>query len=505
MEVLLIGGGILVATWVVASLAAKKKRRRGPRALGPVLPSLTPWGTTIPAPAPAPLPPAPEVVRAVQDARDGTGSSTSLASGAQAAANQGLVQTATALQEAATSAATREGAAPPPPLPSITVEWEGRTYTLAEFERYLRDLRPGDIFAREGGGLAFLLALGGRLRTIPNLTEEHPIGLAALDMVLRYVRGVVPAQVQALPEAGLPYLEALGRLLSEIADNEEDPIAQAYRALISAWLDLIGARLQVVIGTLSDADLARLVLLARRVGLGAHGTAAYTESIIAARQAGAAPAPAAPVEEWHGLPTEAPAPAPRTWTWNGDPSTPRTAAGWRQILDRIVSMNAWASLQTDSDANLAGLLLIARESGLGDHAVALWIESVLLARSREREAGVVPAGPAPAPATGPAGYDPARARELAPSLNRELVRLGSGDRNARSRRQTGATLAALESFSRAAFGDAATQAEITRNRLVSYGGGMRGALIHYGIANPPQPLVAPLATQTYVAPGGAVA
>lgn len=499
MEILLIGGGILLATWVVASLATKKKRRRAPRELG--LPLLTPWGTTVPEPLPAaPVPaPAPEVVRAVQDARSGSGSSASLAVAAQTAANQGMPQTAAALHVAATARAESEGSPPPPPLPSIMIEWEARVYTTVEFEAYLRGLQPSDVFGRENGGLSFLAALGERLRTIPGLTEDHPIATAAFDMVLRYVSALEAARVQAMPEAGLPFLEALGRLLSEVGVNEAHPIAQAYRTLVSQWLDLIGTRLQVI-AALSDADLARIVLVARGMNLGSHGTAAYIESIIQARQQGAASmAPDAP---------EAPAPAepgPRTWEWSRNPGERRTAEQWRQVFDLFVERNAWAGLQALEDAPLAELLLIARESGAADHAVATWIESVLLARSREREAPAAPVSAPSAPVVGPTGYDPARARELAPVLDRELRRLGTGDRNTRSRRQTGATLSALESFSRAAFGDTRTQAEIDRNGRVSYGGGMRGALVHYGISNPPQPLVAPLTTQTYAPPTGAVA
>lgn len=116
--------------------------------------------------------------------------------------------------------------------------------------------------------------------------------------------------------------------------------------------------------------------------------------------------------------------------------------------------------------------------------------------------------PAPAP-SGPEGYDPERARLLAIVLDRELRRLGTGDRNTRSRRQTGRTLAALEDFARAAFGDAYVEDQKSRTHtrtnpdgFVPYGGNIRGALIFYGIRNPPAPLVRPLETQTYVPPEG---
>ena len=108
------------------------------------------------------------------------------------------------------------------------------------------------------------------------------------------------------------------------------------------------------------------------------------------------------------------------------------------------------------------------------------------------------------------GYDPARARELAPLLDRELRKLGTGNRNTRSRKQTGVTLAAIESFARAAFGnryaDAAKAATHTRTNpqgYVPYGGGIRGALVYYGIANTAGALVAPLATFPYSPPEGA--
>jgi len=110
------------------------------------------------------------------------------------------------------------------------------------------------------------------------------------------------------------------------------------------------------------------------------------------------------------------------------------------------------------------------------------------------------------------GYNPTIARALAPELDRELRRLGTGDRNTRSRRQTGATLTAIEQFARAAFGDAyadgqraRTVTRATPQGYVPYGGGLRGALVYYGIANPPAPLVAPLATLPYSPPEGPAA
>lgn len=106
----------------------------------------------------------------------------------------------------------------------------------------------------------------------------------------------------------------------------------------------------------------------------------------------------------------------------------------------------------------------------------------------------------PPPTPSVPGYDPETARSLAPVLDRELRRLGTGTRDERSRRQTGATHRALQAFARAAFGDAAVDAEIARNRYWGYGGGTRGALIAYGITNPPQPIVRPLNTVPYVAP-----
>lgn len=79
----------------------------------------------------------------------------------------------------------------------------------------------------------------------------------------------------------------------------------------------------------------------------------------------------------------------------------------------------------------------------------------------------------------PAGYDPIGARKMAPSIARNL---GKG----------------RDHYDRRLLRDFQIKAGITPDKL--YGGQTRGALIHYGIPNPPQPFTAPRNTIRYVPP-----
>lgn len=85
----------------------------------------------------------------------------------------------------------------------------------------------------------------------------------------------------------------------------------------------------------------------------------------------------------------------------------------------------------------------------------------------------------------PAGYDPALARSRAPGIAALLAKKGPKAYD-RAQLRAWQTLAGLRADG-------------------AYGGSTRGALVYYGVTDPPRPFVAPLATLPYVPPEGAIA
>jgi hypothetical protein len=83
----------------------------------------------------------------------------------------------------------------------------------------------------------------------------------------------------------------------------------------------------------------------------------------------------------------------------------------------------------------------------------------------------------PASATPPAGFDMLKAKALAPQVNADLVSGG------------------IQHYSHQLLKKFQLVAGITQDGI--YGGGSRGALIFYGIQNPPKPFFKPTATQPY--------
>jgi peptidoglycan hydrolase-like protein with peptidoglycan-binding domain len=80
----------------------------------------------------------------------------------------------------------------------------------------------------------------------------------------------------------------------------------------------------------------------------------------------------------------------------------------------------------------------------------------------------------------PAGYDPARARAMARSVSNHLA----------NRKISGYARELVKQFQRAA--------GITADGI--YGGHTRGALIYFGVSNPPRPFFIPTDTLPYVSP-----
>jgi len=156
---------------------------------------------------------------------------------------------------------------------------------------------------------------------------------------------------------------------------------------------------------------------------------------------------------------------------------------WAEIARRADTTST-AALNTQISQ---GVSLLSSAEDSGDAGLVRFLTRLLAILRAEMEtrlaapttSQVVSVSVEPA---GPAGYDPARARLLAP-------RVATAIRNAP---YASATTTLVRQFQAAAFGSANVDGK--------YGGGTKGALRYYGVANPPAALYRPTAEVAYSPP-----